>query len=1115
MKHPWRLFAIVVFLSALQGLGLQAEIPDSQRQALIALYNATGGDSWATSTGWKTPPLHTDGFALPGTEGTWFGVYLDAEGLNVAQISLGNNNLSGEIPAAVADLTALTSLSLSQNPLTGSIPPALGGLSGLQVLNLSYTQLGGSIPPELGGLSSLTNLSLSSNQLTGSIPAELGSLAALQVLYLSSNQLSGSIPAELGNLTELTQMSLAANQLTGSIPATLGNLKKVFNLYLYNNLLEGSIPPELGGMTALWSFWLASNRLTGSIPPELGGLANLRDLQFGGNQLTGSIPAELGNLANLQGLSLYVNQLSGPIPPELGNLANLRTMALHANRLSGPIPPELGDLANLQNLQLQNNQLSDAIPADLGNLTSLTYLYLSGNDLTGPIPPELGGMTSLQYLYLQANHLTGPIPAELGALTNLIVLDVGGNILEGPIPPALTALVNLSSSWTRLGFNALWADDPDLIAFLNAKDPDWADTQTIAPAEVTATSLDGADILVSWLPVSYVGASGCYLVYISETEGGPYSLAGQTESKSVSSVEVTGLTPGRRYYFVVTTRTDASLDNKNVVESAESEEVSAVAWLQTSVRIAGTVTVDGAPLAGVAMSGLPGSPLTGETGGYDVAVDAGWSGTVTPSLAGYVFTPASLTYAEVTEDQLAQDYAARLLVPTITVVSPNGGESWAAGSTHDVTWTQTDLTGTVEVTLYKGGAYVKALGTAEAAAGTFPWTIAGSELPGTDYRIVLWQGDVSDESDGEFAITAAASSRKVDFNGDGQEDILWRYYGEGAYQGLTLAWLMDWTETASPIPLATDLEMATPESVLTAATASPAVQAPRAVEIPRSAAAAPNRAFKTILSGEKTPGLRPERIMTDPISATDNGTTELASLTLGTEVLISVIPDTGWEIAGTADFNGDGKTDILWRNYGDGPYLGMNDIWFMDGPAMQSEDVFSVIADIAWRIAGTGDFNSDGKTDILWRYYGSGALQGYNVIWFMDGSVFQSEVVFSAIPDTDWRIEGTGDFNSDGKTDILWRYYGAGALQGYNVVWYMNGWDFQGEAVFSQILDTGWEIAGTGDFNADGKTDILWRYYGTGAYQGMNDVWYMDGTTFLSEEIFSVIPDTNWRIVNR
>jgi hypothetical protein len=54
---------------------IHGAIPASERAALIALYNSTNGDDWINNTGWKTPPLHTDGFAMPGTEGKLEGDY--------------------------------------------------------------------------------------------------------------------------------------------------------------------------------------------------------------------------------------------------------------------------------------------------------------------------------------------------------------------------------------------------------------------------------------------------------------------------------------------------------------------------------------------------------------------------------------------------------------------------------------------------------------------------------------------------------------------------------------------------------------------------------------------------------------------------------------------------------------------------------------------------------------------------------------------------------------------------------------------------------------------------------------------------------------------------------
>jgi len=149
-----------------------ASIPLNEREALIALYNSTDGDNWRDNSRWKTPPLHTDGFAMPGTEDTWYGVTVSSD--------------------------RVIALYLSQNHLTESIPAELGNLADLISLNLSYNNLTGSIPPELGNLEYLQNLNLRFNELTGSIPSELGNLVNLQYLRLWGNELTGSIPSELG-----------------------------------------------------------------------------------------------------------------------------------------------------------------------------------------------------------------------------------------------------------------------------------------------------------------------------------------------------------------------------------------------------------------------------------------------------------------------------------------------------------------------------------------------------------------------------------------------------------------------------------------------------------------------------------------------------------------------------------------------------------------------------------------------------------------------------------------------------------------------------------------------------------------------------------------------------
>jgi hypothetical protein len=82
--------------------------------------------------------------------------------------------------------------------------------------------------------------------------------------------------------------------------------------------------------------------------------------------------------------------------------------------------------------------------------------------------------------------------------------------------------------------------------------------------------------------------------------------------------------------------------------------------VQAQYSINGTVTVvvTGAPLGGVCMSGLPGTPYTNTDGFYATLVPFGWSGTITPTLPGYSFTPVSRAYNYVHLMQSGEDYTA-------------------------------------------------------------------------------------------------------------------------------------------------------------------------------------------------------------------------------------------------------------------------------------------------------------------------------------------------------------------------------------------------------------------------------------------------------------------------
>ena len=98
-------------------------------------------------------------------------------------------------------------------------------------LNLSDNQITGEIPPEIGNLTNLTHLYLHSNSLTGSIPPEIGNLTNLTDLSLSFNSFMGSIPPEIGNLTNLTHLNLGFNSFIGEIPEYFCNSPFLYIIY--------------------------------------------------------------------------------------------------------------------------------------------------------------------------------------------------------------------------------------------------------------------------------------------------------------------------------------------------------------------------------------------------------------------------------------------------------------------------------------------------------------------------------------------------------------------------------------------------------------------------------------------------------------------------------------------------------------------------------------------------------------------------------------------------------------------------------------------------------------------------------------------------------------------
>ena len=201
-------------------------------------------------------------------------------------------------------------------------------------------------------------------------------------------------------------------------------------------------------------------------------------------------------------------------------------------------------------------------------------------------------------------------------------------------------------------------------------------------------------------------------------------------------------------------------------------------------------------------------------------------------------------------------------------------------------------------------------------------------------------------------------------------------------------------------------------------------------------------------------------------------------------------------IPGNADFDGDGRADLLWRHTGTGQVV----VWLLNGFSVQRYDSPATVNEPGWQIVGVGDVNGDGKADLLWRHTPTGVI----VVWLMDGTRLVTYGALGQVPDLAWQIVGMGDFDGDGKADLLWRHTGTGQV----VVWLLNGFSVERYDSPATVNEPGWQIVGVGDVDGDGQADLVWHHTPTGTVV----VWLMDGTHLVTYGALGQVPDLDWQI---
>jgi ELWxxDGT repeat protein len=170
----------------------------------------------------------------------------------------------------------------------------------------------------------------------------------------------------------------------------------------------------------------------------------------------------------------------------------------------------------------------------------------------------------------------------------------------------------------------------------------------------------------------------------------------------------------------------------------------------------------------------------------------------------------------------------------------------------------------------------------------------------------------------------------------------------------------------------------------------------------------------------------------------------------------------GWHLQDTGDFNGDGKTDLLFLN--DSTH-GLA-VWQMDGTHVTaSPQIGTINAGAGWHFADTDDFNGDGKTDLLFL---NDATRGV-AVWQMDGTHVTASPQIGTLS-AGWHFADTGDFNGDSKTDLLFLNDTTHGV----AVWQMDGTHVTSNPQIGTVNSSaGWHYDSTVDVNGDGKTDLL------------------------------------------
>ena len=354
---------LIFFLISANAVGQSLE---TDRLALIDLYNATDGPLWVNRNSWQIP-----GYVGENPCG-WFGV--TCENGRVTELELPNNNLVGNIPNSIGDLTSLKVLQLNKNKLSGLLPYTINHMYQLVYLFVNDNQLSGYFP-NLSEIPLTYNVNVENNRFTFE-----GMESTVHKLDLYAPQAKIPLSYNGGVFTVNAGGSMSNNTYNWYRNGAL--IVSNTNVNSYSTSAVGTYRVEVTNRIATQLTLVSENHIIGPVGPVYNletdrlALISLYNSTNGGqwNRKSGwSVPGNVGdNPCGWEGVSCTDNRVT--------------MLDLHNNNLVGTISASVGDLSQLTVLSIDRNTLSGSVPNILSGLMNLVSLNLNDNNLSGTIP---------------------------------------------------------------------------------------------------------------------------------------------------------------------------------------------------------------------------------------------------------------------------------------------------------------------------------------------------------------------------------------------------------------------------------------------------------------------------------------------------------------------------------------------------------------------------------------------------------------------------------------------------------------------------------------------------------------------------------------------------------